>query len=383
VRTMFLEEARLAGLIHHPNVVAVSEVREDVEGPYLVMDFVEGVSASKLLHHARATEPLPMQVAIRIAIDVAHGLHAAHEARSAEGEPLELVHRDVTPGNVLVGFDGVARLGDFGVARAMGRSAKTRTGVLKGKLGYLSPEQLQFEEPTRQSDLFALGIVLYELLSATRLYESDNAGARRILKEPPPDVRNTRPEVPAEVAELVLSMLAKTPSRRPATAADVARTLERALADLVVNEGALGVAAFVGERFASERASLRDRIRAAKEEVATVVVSRSRSRWWWLAAAIGVIACASLAAWAIVDLAPSDPDPMPPASATVQAPRSSVPVNELAPSDPSPSRPTVAAPVEKVEPAPIEPSSPPRRARSPRRSATMTAMQTSGDPLIW
>jgi serine/threonine-protein kinase len=379
MRTMFLEEARLAGLIHHPNVVAVSEVREDAEGPYLVMDFVEGVSASKLVQFARSKgEPLPLQVVLRIAIDIAHGLHAAHEVRSPGGEPLDLVHRDVTPGNILVGFDGIARLGDFGVARAIDRDAKTRTGVLKGKLGYLSPEQLQFDEPTRRSDLFALGIVLYELLAAERLYPSDNTGAKRILREPPPDVRNRRADVPADVAELVLRMLSKSPSARPETAAEVARTLERALADLVLREGTIAVAPFVTEHFASERDALRERIRTAKTERA-VAPARSKRRWIVAGAALVLVAAtiAVALAWNF-DPEPEQPAarpvPIQPSAAEPLAPPPSVEPND-APDEP----PRAEAPAEQPRVAPVER---PRR-RVTRMVARMDAPMEAGDPLIW
>ncbi|HMJ16304.1 MAG TPA: serine/threonine-protein kinase, partial [Polyangiaceae bacterium] len=159
VRAMFIEEARLAGLLRHPNVVSVVDVGEDAAGPFLVMDYVEGVSVATLIEHAIETsQPVPLDVALRIAMDVARGLHAAHELTAPDGRPLSLVHRDVSPQNVLVGFDGVARVSDFGIAKALGRSARTSTGILKGKLGYMAPEQLQFRGQDRRTDLFAFGV---------------------------------------------------------------------------------------------------------------------------------------------------------------------------------------------------------------------------------
>ena len=186
VRAMFLEEARIAGLLRHPNVVSVTDVGEDAAGPFLVMDYVEGVSVAALIEHTRAqAELVPLDVALRIAIDVARGLHAAHELTAPDGRPLSLVHRDVSPQNVLLGFDGVARVTDFGIAKAMGRSARTSTGILKGKLGYMAPEQLRFSGQDRRSDLFAFGVVLYELLTARRLYPGQRGEetARRILED--------------------------------------------------------------------------------------------------------------------------------------------------------------------------------------------------------
>src|SRR5690606_23460031 len=118
----------------------VYDVGEDAEGPYLVMDYVDGVSVQRLLRDAgQSGIVLPVAIAVQVAVQVAEGLHAAHELRSGDGRPLELVHRDVSPQNVLVGHDGVVRVTDFGIARALGRTTQTSTGVLKGKLGYMSP----------------------------------------------------------------------------------------------------------------------------------------------------------------------------------------------------------------------------------------------------
>ena len=135
-----------------------------------------------------------MEVVLKIMIHAAEGLHAAHELCAADGTALQLVHRDVSPQNIMVGFDGVSLVTDFGIAKAMGRTSKTSTGVLKGPLGSLAPEQLRFEEPDRRADLFALGVVLFELLTARRLYKSREGtdGPRRILTEPPPDLADVR-----------------------------------------------------------------------------------------------------------------------------------------------------------------------------------------------
>ena len=199
-RSMFMDEARLAGLVRHPNVVGVSDVGEDDDGPYLIMDYVEGVSLSRAIREmARARRAVPMQVAVRICREVALGLHAAHEVRSEDGTVLHLVHRDVSPQNILIGFDGTVRVTDFGIAKALGNTNQTNTGVLKGNMGYLSPEQLRFEEPDRRSDFFSLGVTLYELLSGARLYSNKDGfdGTRRILAEPPPDIGEIRTDVPA------------------------------------------------------------------------------------------------------------------------------------------------------------------------------------------
>jgi serine/threonine protein kinase len=256
LRSMFFEEARLAGMIRHPNVVSVLDVGADQQGPFLLLDYVDGVSAQKIIENARAkAEPIPLQVCLRIAMQVADGLHAAHELTDHQGRSLGLVHRDVSPANILVGYDGVARVSDFGVARALGRSTHTATGFLKGKFGYMSPEQLRFEEPDRRSDLFALGVVLFELISARRLYANQEGmdGARRALNEPPPDLADHRDDVPEALVQLLFAMLAKQPVHRPETAKWVSNRLEAISAALAAEEGRIDVAEYLEQEFGAER----------------------------------------------------------------------------------------------------------------------------------
>ena len=268
-RQMFLEEARLAGLIRHPNVISVLDVGEDGDGPYLVMDFVEGLPLGNLMAILGLHAELPsVQTCVRIGIQIASGLHAAHEVRGYDGQHLELVHRDLSPQNIIVGYDGIVRITDFGIAKAGGRSLRTSTGILKGKMAYMAPEQLQFEEPDRRSDLFALGVVLFEMVSGTRLYRNSEGadGARRILHEPPPDVGEIRPEVPASLVELLFRLLAKKPADRPATAAEVARRLEEILVELLADEPAEQLDVFVQALGVDRRAEQRDQIQRALTE---------------------------------------------------------------------------------------------------------------------
>lgn len=328
-RGMFLDEARLAGLVRHPNVVSVLDVGEDERGPFLVMDFVEGISAATLLRSAiRSGLTLPVQLCLRLMRECALGLHAAHELLSEDGSPLGLVHRDVSPQNILIGFDGIARIADFGIAKAVGRTTRTTTGLLKGKAGYMSPEQLRFEEPDRRSDLFSLAIVLYELLAGRRLYRSENdmATARRILNEPPPDIDDVRGDVPPEVVELLFLCLAKDPTVRPKSAQEVAQRLELAIAGLVAEEGAIDVGDYLLEHFAAQRAEVqallaRARDRESEPEIPIVVappvesrpleveVTAPRSRApLWAGLVVGVIAL-GLAGWFGFDRAEPTPAP--------------------------------------------------------------------------
>src|SRR6185312_16125138 len=247
-------------LVRHPHVVSVVDVGEDDAGPYLVMDFVEGVSLADVVARTATRGTLvPMPIALRIAVQIAEGLHAVHETAGADGRPLQLIHRDISPQNVLIGFDGTARVTDFGIAKALGRATRTTTGVLKGKLGYLAPERLRFEEPDRRADLFSFGVVLFELLAARRLYDSgdDVEGPRRILHEPPPDLGDERDDADPELVELLFELLAKDPAARPADAGQVARRLERILAATVATDGPTDVGAYLVRLFAAERAALR------------------------------------------------------------------------------------------------------------------------------
>jgi len=264
VRAMFLDEARIAGMLRHPNVVSVLDVGEDDEGPWLVMDLVEGVSVAELLADAaKRGTVLPISLCAEIARQAAEGLHAAHEQRGHDGEPLALVHRDVSPPNLLVGFDGTVRVTDFGIAKAIGRTSRTITGELKGKLGYMSPEQLRFDELDRRSDLFSLGVVLVELLTGTRLYPASEDGPRRILSEPPPDVGELRPDAPPELVELVFELLAKDRTARPADARSVARRLGAIVAEAALVEDEVSIADWLEEHFGESSRAERVRIAEA------------------------------------------------------------------------------------------------------------------------
>jgi eukaryotic-like serine/threonine-protein kinase len=175
-RAMFLDEARVVARIRHPNVMPTVDLVEERGELFIVMDFLEGATLSALVSEARLRgETIPSPVIKRILCGVLHGLHAAHEARDERGEPLGVIHRDVAPDNIMVGADGYARIIDFGIARAAGRSTQTRSGMIKGKLAYLSPEQLLEEPLTRRTDLYGAAVVGWQLLARRRLFDGDNA----------------------------------------------------------------------------------------------------------------------------------------------------------------------------------------------------------------
>jgi eukaryotic-like serine/threonine-protein kinase len=177
---MFLDEARLVARIRSPYVVPAIDVVA-LEGElFIVMEYVAGESLARLLRpspEARPNPPIPVDIAVSIMCEVLEGLHAAHETRSEQGEPLHIVHRDVSPQNILVGTDGLGHVIDFGVAKAAGRMQTTRDGQLKGKLAYMAPEQLRGESVTRRSDVYAASVVLWEALTGERLFRADDEGA--------------------------------------------------------------------------------------------------------------------------------------------------------------------------------------------------------------
>jgi serine/threonine-protein kinase len=230
--SMFLDEARLAARIRHPNVVSTLDVVA-LEGElFLVMEYVQGESLRQI--ERTATEQgvrIPPPIVATILVGVLHGLHAAHEATNEHGEALGIVHRDVSPQNVLVGVDGVPRVFDFGVAKAAGRAQTTREGQLKGKLAYMSPEQLMGIAIERPSDIFAASAVLWEALVGRRLFKGDSEGevVRKVLDAQVERPSKLVPELPPQLDAIVLRGLARNPSDRFATAREMARALEKCI----------------------------------------------------------------------------------------------------------------------------------------------------------
>ncbi len=228
---MFLDEARLAAGIHHPHVVPILEVGESDSGYYLVMEYIEGDTLARLMARALArAQPIPRPVLVRIVLDTLAGLHAAHELVDAYNNPVHLVHRDVSPQNVLVGVDGCSRITDFGVAHAASRLQNTRADRLKGKLAYMSPEQARAGEVDRRADVFAMGIILWEVLAARRLFKGENEAVTlsRVTSEPIPRLSSMVPGLHPALDEVSAKALERDPNRRYASAADMAEALERA-----------------------------------------------------------------------------------------------------------------------------------------------------------
>jgi len=230
--SMFLDEARLAARIRHPNVIGTLDVVALSGELFLVMEYVHGESLFRLMKTSRdAGKPIPWPIASAILVGVLDGLHAAHEATNEREEPLSIVHRDVSPHNVIVGAsDGLARVLDFGIAKAADRTHSTRDGQIKGKLSYMAPEQLSSGTVDRTSDVYSASVILWEALTGVRLFPGESELKSMVMKvlstEPDPPSRYV-PNVPPELEELVMQGLEKNPEERTPTARDMARRLQK------------------------------------------------------------------------------------------------------------------------------------------------------------
>ena len=225
-----LLEARLAGSIEHPNVVRVLEVSNEPAGAYLVMEYVDGETLSSLKRHPLPDAWQAQGVALRVLLDALQGLQAAHELRAENGEWLGLVHRDFTPQNVLVGRDGHAKLSDFGTAKASNAVQRTRTGQVKGKVAYMAPEQVRGLPLDRRCDLWAAGVMAWEILAGRPLHlDPDEVQIMfKVVTEAPPALRDVLPEVPAALDAVVGRALLLEPEARWGSATELHDALQRA-----------------------------------------------------------------------------------------------------------------------------------------------------------
>lgn len=257
--TMFLDEARLCGRIRHPNVVPTLDVVTTEGEVFIVMEYVAGEALSKLLKTAWAKGlAVPPRIAATVVSSVLHGLHAAHQTRDEQGRELGIVHRDVSPQNVLVGVDGAARVLDFGVAKAAGRLQTTRDGQVKGKIAYMPPEQLSGASVSRQTDIYAAAVVLWEILAGRRLFDGETEALVLVRalegKIDPPSMYN--PAVGGEVDAVVLKGLARDPRTRYETAREMALAIEQTIGLASPYEVGEGVEAVATEELARRGARI-------------------------------------------------------------------------------------------------------------------------------
>jgi serine/threonine-protein kinase len=323
---MFRDEARLSSRIVHPNVVAPIDVVETDDELLVVFEYVHGESLARLLKLRRkgAGAPPPLAIASAIGIALLRGLHAAHVASAPGGEPLGIIHRDVSPENVLVGADGVARLIDFGVAKANGRLAETRTGVLKGKLAYMAPELLRGRAATPATDIYSAGVVLWEALTGRRLFTGETEGdlVERVLVglvDPPSKYVERAPE---ELDQLVLRALGHDPEERFATAGEMADALYAAVAPATAAEITAWVETAAAEALARRAETIAAIERAAAVQTKPVAAPGSRSlRRFALVAIVAAAGVGGASAFALtraspVAATPSAADPAPTEAAT-------------------------------------------------------------------
>lgn len=230
--SMFIDEARLAARIRHPNVVPVLDVVTTDGELSLVMEYVQGETLSWLFRRGRKLEKrIPIRVVASIIVGVLEGLHAAHEAVSESGSPLGIVHRDVSPQNIMVGVDGISRVLDFGIAKASVRLQTTKDGQLKGKLQYMAPEQIRSVPVDRRTDIYAVSAVLWEALGGRRLFDAENEAAImcKVLEGDAPRLRSVDPSIPEAIEAVVARGLALNPDDRFQSAQEMAIAIERSV----------------------------------------------------------------------------------------------------------------------------------------------------------
>jgi serine/threonine-protein kinase len=227
---MFLDEAKLAAQLQHPSIASVYDIGMLGDSYFFTMEYVHGETVRSLLQRAKQRDrKVPMACVLTIIAGAAAGLHHAHERNGNDGRPLGIVHRDISPANLMVSYEGNLKIVDFGVAKAADR-VETKSGTVKGKISYLSPEQCRGTRVDRRSDLFSLGIVMWEILTGDRLYRrsSDFENMTAIVHEPPPPPSSRRPDVPRAIDDIVLRLLAKSVADRYQTAGEVVEALENA-----------------------------------------------------------------------------------------------------------------------------------------------------------
>ncbi len=256
---MFLDEARLAAQLNHPNVVSTLEVCEDGEDFFMVMEYLDGTPFNRLLSKAKAT-PAPPGVILKIVAEALRGLHYAHEVNNFDGQPLNIVHRDVSPHNIFVTFDGHTKVLDFGIAKAASHMVQTAAGMVKGKIGYMSPEQVRLEKVDRRADVFAMGLVLAEGLTGKRFWEGmpdleilDQLNSGKIDRLA--IVMKMIPDGP--LSKIVDKSLASNPADRYASALAMAADIEDYLRSSKIRVGTEDISKFVHVLFGEKRAQMR------------------------------------------------------------------------------------------------------------------------------
>ena len=268
---MFLDEARLAARLNHPNVVQTNEVGEDGRRYFIAMEYLEGQPLNRVVQRLSKDGRLSLPMHVRILIDALAGLHYAHELADFDGTPLQVVHRDATPHNIFVTYAGQVKVVDFGIAKALGSSAETRAGVLKGKISYMAPEQALGEKVDRRADVFAVGIMLWEALAGRRPFKGQNDVVilQKLVAGEIPSPGTVRDDIPELLEAICMKALAHDREERYATAEDMQRALEAALEKLGERPQLRAVGDLVTKTFADERQRIRGVIEAQMAGIRT------------------------------------------------------------------------------------------------------------------
>jgi len=232
---MFMDEAKITVLLDHPNIVQVQEFGQVGHQYYIAMEYVHGRDFDSVLQHTSGSGArIPISTAIYVVQQILEGLDYAHSKQDARGRSFGIVHRDVSPANILCGFDGLVKLTDFGIAKAAVKVSLTRPGIILGKLSYMSPEQIQATRIDHRSDIYAAGVVLWEALTGRSLFRGDNDAVtiRNVLRAEVPPLRSLRPDAPAALSDLVQQALSREPARRPHRASEMSAELQKVYAQL-------------------------------------------------------------------------------------------------------------------------------------------------------
>lgn len=397
---MFLNEARLAASLDHSNLARVIDFGTLSSRYFLAMEYVHGHDLRAVMHQVAKQLPdrrIPLSLAIYVIQSVAAGLHFAHERCGPSGKPLRLVHRDISPSNVLLSFDGEVKLGDFGIAKTTERTQATATSTLRGKLAYMSPEQARSEVLDRRSDVFALGVVLFELTTGFRQFVGDSQYQllNRVAEGRVTSPREVVPDYPAELESIVMRALAPLPADRFPTALALHEALglfahsQGLRTDAGPQLGGLLRELFDDAAYPDVDAEGKDTVElgapvrppvatVASDEVRSSSVRRRKRATWSL---VGVLGLGLVLGAVLMKTASSDPAPeaseiAPPLQ---PQPQPAIGLAEPAP-EPSPS-PAVDAVETKVEPAPVRPKPPKKRRRPAARGASKNAKASQGERL--
>ncbi|MET0594656.1 MAG: serine/threonine-protein kinase, partial [Polyangiaceae bacterium] len=277
-RAMFEDEARLSTRLHHENVVETYDIYSDTDLCVLVMEFLDGQTLSRIRQRARRVSNVPLSIQLRILAEVLAGLAYVHELNDDDGRPLGIVHRDVTPSNVFVTYDGRVKVVDFGIAKASTRVAETRMGVLKGKLAYMSPEAVRGEPVDRRTDIFSVGVMLWEAACGVRMWSDHDEVAvyRRLATGDLPITPPNGAAVHPDLLRIAQRALAVDPYDRYASATEMREDIENLLANLGKVTRAPALSAYMESFFAVEREKFQAIVDEALERFPTRPISQKR-----------------------------------------------------------------------------------------------------------